>query len=196
MTDHSDPIATTANAAMLPAPPPAELASSELRIPLLLDAAALERAASGDGLVELFGQDRALDAIRLAIGIDAPGYNVFVSGLRTRQERESVLRLLTEKAAAMPTPGDWVYVNNFRNPESPVAIYLLPGQGVELRERMSELLSFVSSNCRRRSGVRTSIRSAPVCATNITSARKSCSATWRLALASGALRSRARRKAR
>ncbi len=143
MTDHSDPIATRANAAMHPAPSPAELASSELRIPLLLDAAALERAASGDGLVELFGQGRALDAIRLAIGIDAPGYNVFVSGLRTRQERESVLRLLTEKAAGMPTPGDWVYVNNFRNPESPIAIYLLPGQGVELRERMSELLSFV-----------------------------------------------------
>src|SRR5271168_3200334 len=139
MTDHGDPIATT----KLPAPPTAELAASELRVPLPLDAAALERAASADGWVELFGQERALDAIRLAIGIDAPGYNVFVSGLRTRQERESVLRLLTEKAAAMPTPGDWVYVNNFRNPESPVAIYLLPGNGVELRERMGELLSFV-----------------------------------------------------
>lgn len=143
MTDNSDPIATGANAAMLPAPTLAELAASELRIPVLLDAAALERAASADGLVDLFGQGRALDAIRLAIGIDAPGYNVFVSGLRTRQERESVLRLLGEKAATMPTPGDWVYVNNFRNPESPVAIYLLPGQGVELRERMGELLSFV-----------------------------------------------------
>src|ERR1700719_1885969 len=143
MTDNRDPIASSANTALLPAPSPTELGPLELRIPLLLDAAALERAASGDGLVELFGQERALDAIRLAIGIDAPGYNVFVSGLRTRQERESVLRLLTEKAAAMPTPGDWVYVNNFRNPESPVAIYLLPGQGVELRERMSELLTFV-----------------------------------------------------
>ncbi len=143
MTDHSDPIATRGSAALLPAQSPAELGASELRIPILLDSAALERAASGDGLIELFGQGRALDAIRLAMGIDAPGYNVFVSGLRTRQERESVLRLLGEKAATMPTPGDWVYVNNFRNPESPVAIYLLPGQGVELRERMAELLSFV-----------------------------------------------------
>ena len=43
----------------------------------------------------------------------------------------------------MPTPGDWVYVNNFRNPESPVAIYLRPGQGVELREKMTELVAFV-----------------------------------------------------
>jgi ATP-dependent Lon protease len=143
MTDNRDPIASSANTALLPAPSPTEVGPSELRIPLLLDAAALERAASGDGLVELFGQERALDAIRLAIGIDAPGYNVYVSGLRTRQERESVLRLLSEKAATMPTPGDWVYVNNFRNPESPIAIYLLPGQGAELRARMGELLIFV-----------------------------------------------------
>src|SRR6202158_2619159 len=142
MTDNSDPIAA-ANIPLLPAPMPAEVGPSALRIPLLLDAAALERAASGDGLVELFGQERALDAIRLAIGIDAPGYNVYVSGLRTRRERESVLRLLAEKAATMPTPGDWVYVNNFKNPESPIAIYLLPGQGVELRARMGELLTFV-----------------------------------------------------
>ncbi|HYR79889.1 MAG TPA: Lon-like protease helical domain-containing protein, partial [Candidatus Dormibacteraeota bacterium] len=142
MTDHRDPIAA-ANTQLLPAPSPAEVGAAELRIPLLLDAAALERAASGDGLVELFGQERALDAIRLAIGIDAPGYNVYVSGLRTRPERESVLRLLSEKAATMPTPGDWVYVNNFKNSESPIAIYLLPGQGVELRARMGELLTFV-----------------------------------------------------
>ena len=106
-------------------------------------AASLERAAASDGDSELFGQSRALDAIKLAIGIDAPGYNVYVSGLRSRHERESVLRILKEKAATMPTPGDWVYVNNFRNPESPVAIYLKPGQGVELRARMTELVNFV-----------------------------------------------------
>ena len=144
MTDNSDPIATSGNNnALLPATAPTELAASELRIPLPLDAAGLERAASSDGLVDLFGQGRALDGVRLAIGIDAPGYNVYVSGLRTRPERDSILRLLQEKAATMPTPGDWVYVNNFRSPESPLAIYLKPGQGVELRERMNELLNFV-----------------------------------------------------
>jgi len=143
MTDKGDLIATTANAALIHVPPPAELEVSELRGQMPLDAVSLERAASSEADLELFGQSRALDAVRLAIGIDAAGYNVFVSGLRSRHERESVLRLLKEKAATMPTPGDWVYVNNFRNPESPVAIYLQPGQGVELRARMTELISFV-----------------------------------------------------
>jgi predicted ATP-dependent protease len=143
MTDNSDRIDKEPDTQRLPAPPHAELSAAELKIALPLDADALERAANSDGVVELFGQSRALDAVRLAIGIDAPGYNVFVSGLRTRPERESILRLLREKAATMPTPGDWVYVNNFKNPESPRAIYLEPGKGVELRERMGSLVSFV-----------------------------------------------------
>ena len=143
MTDNTDRIVKEDTTPRLPAPPHAELSGAELRVVLPISAEALERAASNDGVVELFGQNRALDAIRLAIGIDAPGYNVFVSGLRTLHERESVLRLLREKAATMPTPGDWVYVNNFKNPESPTAIYLEPGKGIELRARMAELVSFV-----------------------------------------------------
>src|SRR5271156_343888 len=143
MTDKGDLIATDASAALIHVPPPTELAASELKGKVPLDAVSLERAAASDGDAELFGQSRALDAIRLAIGIDAPGYNVYVSGLRSRHERESVMRILSEKAATMPTPGDWVYVNNFRNPESPVAIYLRPGQGVELREKMTELVALV-----------------------------------------------------
>jgi hypothetical protein len=143
MTDKSDLIATDTSAALIHVPPPPELAFSELNGHAPLDPASLEQAAASGGDSELFGQSRALDAIKLAIGIDAPGYNVYVSGLRSRHERESVLRILKEKAATMPTPGDWVYVNNFRNPESPVAIYLKPGQGVELRARMTELVNFV-----------------------------------------------------
>ena len=143
MTDKGDLIATDASAALIHVPPPAELTASELKARMPLDAASLERAAASDGDADLFGQSRALDAIKLAIGIDAPGYNVYVSGLRSRHERETVMRILREKAATMPTPGDWVYVNNFRNPESPVAIYLQPGQGVELRAKMTELVSFV-----------------------------------------------------
>jgi type IV secretory pathway VirB4 component len=30
---------------------------------------------------EIIGQERALDAIRLGLEIDSPGYNIFVSGL-------------------------------------------------------------------------------------------------------------------
>jgi predicted ATP-dependent protease len=125
------------------APASAELKASDLRGRAPVAADELVRAAESLDAGELLGQNRALGAIRLAIGIDAPGYNVFISGLRTRNERESALRLLDEKAATMPTPGDWVYVNNFRSPEAPVAIYLKAGQGRDLTQKMRELVGYV-----------------------------------------------------
>ena len=129
-----------------PAAPAAELEPAELRGTPPATPEELARIAAGDGGADaeaLLGQDRALDAVRLGIGINAPGYNVFVSGLRTRQERETILALLRVRAATMPTPGDWVYVNNFRSPEAPVAIYLKPGEGPKLRSDMQELVNFV-----------------------------------------------------
>jgi predicted ATP-dependent protease len=143
MPSKSEPTTTQDAPALKPAAPAQELTAAELRGKIPLDAAELARAAQTFEAPELLGQQRALDAIRLATGIDAPGYNVYVSGLRTRHERESILRLLEEKAGAMPTPGDWVYVNNFRNPESPTAIYLRAGQGRELRDRISDLVRFI-----------------------------------------------------
>src|ERR1700691_6303359 len=97
--------------ALKPAPVPVELKAAELRAASPLGPDELIRMAHEAADGHLLGQARALDAIRLAINIDAPGYNIFVSGLRTREERDSILRLVAERAALMPTPGDWIYVN-------------------------------------------------------------------------------------
>ena len=125
------------------AEPPKELASSDLRGAPPLGPAELMAASSNGGGEELLGQGRAFNAVKMAIGIRGPGYNVFVSGVRSREERESVMRLLHEKAATMPTPGDWVYVHNFRTPEEPRAIYLKPGEGPKLRAKMAELINLI-----------------------------------------------------
>src|SRR5271167_3812220 len=141
-TDHDSSIQAPGDG-LKPAAVPVELKPSDLSATApVTPAELLQFAASGDSS-QLLGQERALDAIRLATGIDAPGYNVFVTGVRSRAERDSILRLLETKAATMPTPGDWVYVNNFRSPEAPAAIYLQPGQGVQLRDRMRELVDYV-----------------------------------------------------
>jgi predicted ATP-dependent protease len=138
--DHAD---SQKLASLKPAATHPELKASELRGIAPLSAAELETAADDGAGNELFGQKRAMDAVRMAIGVDGPGYNVFVSGLRTLEERGAILRLLEERAAQMPTPGDWVYVNNFRAPEAPVALYLKAGQGRELHSRMQELVNLM-----------------------------------------------------
>ncbi len=147
MTDHTDPRTDPDDPLEAGTPKPAalpvELKAADLRgASPLTPAELLQLSRDGEG-DQLLGQARALDAIRLGIGIDAPGYNVFVSGLRTRAERDSILGLLQERASAMPTPDDWVYVNNFRTPEAPLAIKLRAGQGGELQARMDELVNFV-----------------------------------------------------
>jgi len=121
----------------------AELTPAELRgVPPLTPDELVAAARGGDG-EELLGQERAFDAIRMAVGIRGPGYNVFVSGVRSREERDSVMKVLAEKAAAMPTPDDWVYVHNFRTPEAPCALHLKPGNGRKLREAMDQLVDSI-----------------------------------------------------
>ncbi len=46
------------------------------------------------------GQSRALDAIQFAIGMDHPGYNIFVSGSTGVGKRELVSRIVSAEAAA------------------------------------------------------------------------------------------------
>jgi len=143
MAETSDNRDSEKDRALKPAPAHPELKPADLRGSSPLSREDLEQAVAGADGDELLGQKRALDAVLLALGVEGPGYNVYVSGLRTREERGAILRLLEQKAATMATPGDWVYVNNFRSPEAPVAMYLKAGQGSELKARMRELINLV-----------------------------------------------------
>ncbi len=94
------------------------------------------------GLVE---QDRPVRAIRFGLDITSPGYNIYVSGL-TGTGKTTVIKLfLDEIAATMPTPDDWCYVHNFRDPAAPVAINLPAGRAKALRSEMDELVRYVKA---------------------------------------------------
>src|SRR5713101_7199772 len=99
MTEPTDHKGESRGAETQPAPAHPELKASDLVCECCLPVEELERTANqqGDG-IELLGQERAFDAIRLALGVEAPGYNVFVGGLRTREERQSILRVLEARS--------------------------------------------------------------------------------------------------
>ena len=80
------------------AAPAHELVAGELRGLAPLEPEELKHVAAAATNGELLGQQRVLDAIRLAIWIQAPGYNVFATGVKGSTEREAILRLLREKA--------------------------------------------------------------------------------------------------
>lgn len=86
------------------------------------------------------GQQRALDSMHFGMGIGNDGYNIFALG-PTGMGKYSVVRQLVEATAAQQAPPpDWVYVNNFSQPEKPTALRLPTGQGVQFRNDMEKLV--------------------------------------------------------
>lgn len=92
------------------------------------------------GANEFVGQERALAALDLGLGIGGNGYNIFVSGLTGAAKLETLRHWVAERAAFSATPGDWVYVHNFEQPDAPRAIYLKPGEGKHLKQMMQDLV--------------------------------------------------------
>lgn len=90
--------------------------------------------------VDVVGQDRALDAVRFGIGINQKGYNLYALGPHGLGKQTAITRFIKERAAAMPTPSDWVYVHNFDQSHKPDALKLPAGRGPELAEEMERVV--------------------------------------------------------
>ncbi|MBX3613264.1 MAG: AAA family ATPase [Burkholderiaceae bacterium] len=104
-----------------------------------------ESTASLEPLAAAVGQHRALDALELAVGVDQPGFNLFVVGAPETGRFEATQRRITELAAAMPVPDRWCYVNNFHDPVRPSALRLPGEAGARLRDDMRQLVEELRS---------------------------------------------------
>jgi len=81
-----------------------------------------------------FGQERACKAIATALDINANGYHIFAAGENGLGKRTLITRLLQAHAKQKPTPNDWVYVHNFVDARTPIALDLPAGMGKKLAE--------------------------------------------------------------
>jgi len=92
-------------------------------------------------LEEIIGQARGVEAIRFAVGMDKPGYNVFVTGVSGTGRLSTVRRLLQEMSKKDGrVPDDLCYVNNFKNPESPILLRLQAGKGAKFKKDIREFV--------------------------------------------------------
>ena len=95
------------------------------------------------------GQERAMSALELGLDLDAPGFNLFISGI-PGTGRTTALRTHLEKiAGGRPVPPDWGYLHNFRDPAQPVAISLPCGIMRLLSQDMEELVDSCRSEIPR-----------------------------------------------
>lgn len=91
------------------------------------------------------GQDIAVEAIRLSADMRHPRFNLFVYGPEGSGRHSTVLRILQSVAASRSVPGDWVYVNNFAEPDKPLAISLPSGEAPKLRDAVAALVEDLAS---------------------------------------------------
>ena len=96
-----------------------------------------------------FGQSRAEEAVRFAIAMRRPGYNLFVLGEPGCGRHFTVRRLLEEQAKGQAVPGDSCYVNNFGEPQRPRALRLPAGRGAcfarDMQQFVGELGTAITS---------------------------------------------------
>jgi len=87
------------------------------------------------------GQDRALSAIDFGLSLRSKGFNIYVLGESGTGKTSTIKALIKKKAETEPVPPDWIYVYNFKDPDSPIAISLSPGKGAEFQKDMEELIN-------------------------------------------------------
>lgn len=93
-----------------------------------------------DPLDEILGQERAMKALDIGLGIDHPTYNIYVAGLSGTGREALIKRVLNERVEDGTPPRDWIYVNNFDRTDRPIAVDLDPGQGTKLQRAMDGLI--------------------------------------------------------
>ncbi|HIJ80909.1 MAG TPA: AAA family ATPase [Desulfuromonadales bacterium] len=89
---------------------------------------------------DAIGQKRALRSIDFGLGVDAAGFNLYISGETGTGRTTTIASILSKRALEEPQPHDWVYVNNFKNSDSAISLDLPAGQGSELAADMKELI--------------------------------------------------------
>lgn len=94
---------------------------------------------------EIIGQKRALRALELATRVTERDYNVFVSGPPRTGKTFLVTSFLSRIAKTMPTPEDWVYVNDFNELDRPRALALPPGKGRPFRTDVEVLVKDIQA---------------------------------------------------
>ncbi len=86
------------------------------------------------------GQDRARTALEFAIGMDMPGYNLYVMGEPALGRFTLVQEILQLAASEKATPEEWCYLNNFDDERVPITLRLLPGEGRVLVKKLESLI--------------------------------------------------------
>ncbi|MCL0096707.1 AAA family ATPase [Thermodesulfovibrionales bacterium] len=93
-----------------------------------------------DKLMGTIGQERALRSMDFGLSLSSEGFNIYALGETGTGKMRSVRELLNERTSKERVPQDWCYVYNFKDPDTPTAIALEPGDGIIFSKDMDDLI--------------------------------------------------------
>ena len=94
----------------------------------------------GDGPINIIGQPRAMDALKLGLAIRSANYNIFVAGEVGTGRSTAVKRQLAAVERGDKAPDDLVFVYNFKDPDQPRLLTFPGGCGRAFRKAMDDLV--------------------------------------------------------
>jgi len=100
----------------------------------------LEDTSELEPLVEIIGQERAVEALEFGLSMKSAGFNLYVSGPAGTGKGTLVRQMVTRLAQAAPAPSDWCYVNNFQDPSRPTCLSFPAGQGCTFKREMAAFI--------------------------------------------------------
>jgi len=98
-------------------------------------------------LADFIGPERAIRAIEFGLGVNKPGFNIFVNGL-TGTGKTTIIKSFLKKVTAemarpeqdSSVPEDWCNVYNFTDPDRPQALNVRRVWGKILKKDMEEFV--------------------------------------------------------
>jgi ATP-dependent Lon protease len=105
-----------------------------------IEALDFDNTADLEPLDAVIGQDRAMSAIEVGLGIPQEGYNIFVAGLTGTGKMGTIRKSLQKRLDGSTVPEDWVYLHNFDNSDEPWTVKLAPGKAKKLQKGMNRLV--------------------------------------------------------
>ena len=91
----------------------------------------------------IIGQDRAVNALELGLGIRANGYNIFIMGSSGSGRRTVLTSLLANYKANPEDLQDIAYVCNFSRPLEPKALFFPAGSGASFKKSLHSAIETI-----------------------------------------------------
>ena len=91
----------------------------------------------------ILGQERALKALKIGVGLHSPGYNIYIAGLSGTGKATTVKKMLEQISSDCPPLKDYAYVNNFKDEDRPCLLIFPSGKAREFKQSFSSAINIL-----------------------------------------------------